>query len=335
MLLTVGPGIDMTTTLIQRLTGSLAPNNPVHAHEVLPSLRVLLRNPTAREEQLAPVIRQVQQLMNSGTPAIALDFAAHYITTPVVDMNWLNWFASHWTTLSSATRSLTVAAAERPELQSIPVLRDHLIQHLLETDDTEPWQYADALWNHSTADQQGSLLAFARTRCPALVHRADHADADLLSTALVKSGDQISDVLALIQEAPEFDNAVMQYLSNRLEQPDWTPPLAASAIAVSSDPATLWMHVLPFMTEDQSSATRAATFIGALIEHHQESVPDDIITSLAPVLREAGPQLATSLGHALRPLPAAARKLRRAMDGFSSTPAQRARNAAFKEASGI
>ncbi|MFD4572406.1 P-loop NTPase fold protein [Streptomyces sp. NPDC058417] len=335
MLLTTGPGIDMTTTLIQRLTGSLAPNNPAHAQEVLPSLRVLLRNPTAREGQLAFVIQQVQQLMNSGTPAIALDFAAHYITTPVVDVNWLNWFASHWPTLSSPTRSLSVAAAERPELQSIPVLRDHLIQHLLETDDTEPWQYADALWNHSTADQQGSLLAFARTRCPALAHRADQADADLLTTALVKAGDQISDVLALIQEAPEFDNAVMWYLNNRLEQPDWAPLLAASAIAASSDPAALWKHVLPFMTEDQSSATRAAAFIGALIEHHQESVPDDIVTSLTPVLREAEPQLATSLGHALRPSPATARKLRRAMDGFSSTPAQRARNAAFKEASGI
>ncbi|MDX3341707.1 P-loop NTPase fold protein [Streptomyces sp. ATCC51928] len=335
MLLTTGPGIDMTTTLIQRVTGSLAPNNPAHAQEVLPSLRDLLRDPTAREGQLANVIRHVQQLMNSGTPSIALDFAAHYITTPVVDVNWLNWFASHWSTLSSGTRSLAVAAAERSELQSIPVLRDHLIQHLLETDDAEPWQYADALWNHSTADQQGSLLAFARTRCPALAHCADQADADLLTTALVQAGDQISGVLTLIQEAPEFDNAVMRYLSNRLEQPDWTPLLAASAIAVSGDPAALWMHVLPFMTEDQSSAIRAAAFIGALIEHHQDSVPEDIVTSLAPVLREADPQLATSLGHALRPLPARARKLRRAMDGFSSTPAQRARNAAFKEASGI
>ncbi|MET7972564.1 P-loop NTPase fold protein [Streptomyces mirabilis] len=335
MLLTTGPGIDMTTTLIQRLAGSLAPNNPGHAQEVLPSLRVLLGNPAAPEDQLPVVIQQVQQFMNSGTPAIALDFAAHYITTPAVDVNWLSWFASHWPTLSQSTRSLAVAAGERPELQSIPALRDNLVQHLLETDDAEPWQYADALWNHSTADQQGSLLADARTRCPALARRADQADADLLSSALVKAGEHISDVLALIQEAPEFDEAVMRYLNNRLEQPDWTPSLATAAIAASSDPTALWKHVLPFMTEDQSSATRAAAFIDALIEHHQESVPDDIVTSLTPVLRVAEPQLATALGQALRHLPAAARRLRRAMDGFSSTPAQRARNAAFKEASGF
>ncbi|MFF1710250.1 P-loop NTPase fold protein [Streptomyces sp. NPDC058268] len=335
MLLTTGPGIEMTTTLIQRLTGSLAPNNPVHAQEVLPSLHVLLQSPTTPDDQLAFVIRQIQHFMNSGTPTVALDFVAYYVTAPAVDVNWLNWFASNWPALSQPTRSLCVAAAERPELRNIPALRDNLVQHLLETDDSAPWQHAGALWDHSTPDQQGSLLAHARTRCPALADRADQADADLLSAALVKAGEHINDVLVLIQEAPEFDKAVMRYLNNRLEQPDWTPSLATAAIAASSDPAALWKHVLPFMTEDQSSATRAAAFIDALIEHHQESVPDDIVTSLTPVLRVAEPQLATALGHALRHLPATARRLRRAMDGFSSTPAQRGRNAAFKEASGI
>ncbi|MEU1343260.1 P-loop NTPase fold protein [Streptomyces sp. NPDC005827] len=335
MLLTTEPGLAMTTPLIQRLAGSLAANNPGLAQELLSSLHVLLRNPAAKETQLTAVIQQAQQLMNSGTPAIAMDFAAHYITAPAVDVNWLHWFASHWASLSEPTRSLAVAAAERPELQSVPALRDNLVQHLLETADTEPWQYASTLWQQITTDQQSSLLACADSRCPALAHRAADADAELLCAALVKAGDRISDVLTLIHETTEFDNAIMLYLNNRMEQADWTPALAATAITACNDPAALWKHTLPFMTEDQSSATRAAAFIATLIEHHPDSVPDDIVASLTPVLREADTQLASAIGHALRPLPKTAQKLRRAMNGFSNTPAQRARNAAFKEASGI
>ncbi|MFE2183559.1 hypothetical protein [Streptomyces sp. NPDC059455] len=179
-------------------------------------------------------------------------------------MTWLNWFASHWPTLSPATRSLSVAAAERPELQSIPSLRDYLVQHLLETDDTESWQYADALWNYSTTDQQASMLTYAHDRCPDLARCANGADADLLATGLVKADEHADDVLTLIKEAPEFDKAVMRYLDNRLEQAAWTPLLATAAIAEVSDPATLWAHVLPFMTEDQSNVTRAASYIGGV-----------------------------------------------------------------------
>ncbi|MDW4910069.1 P-loop NTPase fold protein [Streptomyces sp. ADMS] len=336
MLLTTNPGVGMTATLIQRLHGSLTTSNPPHAQEVLTSLHVLLRDPAARDTQLTAVIQRVQQFMNSATPAIALDFAAHYITATAVDVNWLNWFASHWASLSPSTRSLAAAAAERPELQGVPSLRDYLIQHLLETEDTKPWQYADALWRHqASTDQQSSLLARAGTRCPALAHCAAQADAELLCNALVKANEEISDVLTMIREASDFDDGVMVYLNNRLEQPEWTPALASAAITLVNDPAALWKHVLPSMTEDQSSATRATAFIAALIEHHPDSVPDDLVASLTPVLREAEPQLATAIGHAMRPLPKTARKLRRAMDGFSNTLAQRARNAAFKEASGI
>ncbi|MEV7797242.1 P-loop NTPase fold protein [Streptomyces sp. NPDC087512] len=334
-LLTTGPDIDMTTTLTQRLMNSLNPHNPGQAQEVLPSLHVLLRRPETRDRTFSDVLTHVQQLMNSSTPTLALDFAAHYISANEVNATWLNWFASHWPALSPATRSLSVAAAERPELQGIPPLRDHLIQHLLETDDTEPWQYADVLWTQSTTDQQANLLAYAHDRCPDLARCANQAEADLLTAALVIAGEHIDDVLSLVKDAPEFDKAVKRYLDNRIEQAAWTPRRAAAAIAATSDPAALWAHVLPLMTEDQSSATRAASYIGALIEHHQASVPEDIAQSLAPVLREAEPQLATALGHALRPLPATARKLRRAMNGSSSTRAQRARNTAFKEAAGI
>ncbi|MYS71511.1 hypothetical protein GTY88_13915 [Streptomyces sp. SID5926] len=334
-LLTTGPGIDMAPTLIQRLMSSLNHHNPDHAQEVLPSLHVLLRNPEALVSHFSDVLTHVQQLMNSRTPAIALDFVAHYISAIRIDATWLNWFASHWPTLSPATRSLSVAAAERPELQSIPTLRDYLVQHLLETDDTEPWQYADALWTYATTDQQASLLAYAHDRCPDLARCANGADADLLTAALVKAGERMDDVLTLVKEAPEFDKAAMRYLDYRLEQAAWMPLLAAAAIAAASDPAAFWAHVLPFMTEDQSSATRAASYIGALIEYHPESVPEDIVACLTPVLREAEPQLATALGRALRPLPATVRKLRRAMSGHSNASAQRSRNTAFKEAAGL
>lgn len=336
MLLTTRPGLDMAATLIQRLLAALTPHNPALAQELLPSLHVLLHDPAARDTQLTTVIHHVRQFMNSGHHAIALDFAAHYITATVVDVTWLTWFASHWPSLSPSARSLAAAAAERPELQSVPDLRDSLIQHLLDTEDTEPWQYADALWRHqASADQQSSLLARAGTRCPALARCATQADAEVLSAALVKAGEEISDVLTLIREAPDLDHGVMLYLNNRLAQPEWTPELASAAIALSNDPSALWKHVLPFTTEDQSSATRAAAFLAALIEHHPDSVPDDLVASLTPVLREAEPQLAAAIGHALRPLPKTAQKLRRAMDGFSKPPAQRARNTAFREASGI
>ncbi|MFD5724335.1 P-loop NTPase fold protein [Streptomyces sp. NPDC127036] len=335
MLLTTTPGAAMAAVLIQRLTGSLNFNNPGHAQDVLPSLRVLLQDPATRQEHLYPVIQQVQQFMTYGAPTIALDFAVHYITASAVDVNWLNWLGSHWVSLSQHTRDLGMASAERPELEGIPALRDSLVQHLLDTQDIEPWQYAAPLWSHSTTDQQSSLLAHARARCPALAHHANQADAGLLSAGLVKAGEHISDVLALIRQAPEFEASIMLYLNNRLQHSNWMPDLAATAIAESNDPAALWKHVLPFMTEDQTSATRTTEFIAALIEHHKESVPDDIVTTLTPVLLDADPQLARALGWALRAMPKTARKLRRAMDGFSNSQAQRARNAAFKEASGI
>ncbi|MFI6494799.1 P-loop NTPase fold protein [Streptomyces sp. NPDC050564] len=333
-LLTTAPGSEMTTSLINRLSGALAPD-PSHAQELLPSLHVLLRDPAARDAQLPAVIARVQQFISTPFPHIALDFAAPYITTTALDVNWLNWFASSWPDLQQSTRTLAVAAAGRTELPGVPALRDHLVQHLLETDDAKPWQYADTLWPQATADQQSSLLAHADGRCPALAQCAAQADADLLTTALVKAGAQTSSLLSLTQDASAFDDAVVLYLNNRLAQPEWTPEPASAAIAHVHDAAVIWKHVLPTMTEDQSSAARAAAFLAALIEYHPDSVPDDLVSALAPALREAEPTLATAIGTALRPLPKTARKLRRAMDGYSSISAQRARNAAFKEASGV
>ncbi|WP_329254631.1 P-loop NTPase fold protein [Streptomyces canus] len=333
-LLTTAAGLEMTTSLINRLSGAL-PSDPNQARELLPSLHVLLRDPAARDAHLPAVIARVQPFISSAYPHIALDFAAPYITTTALDGNWLNWFASQWPNLQQSTRTLVVAAAGRPDLLSVPALRDHLVQHLLETDDAEPWQYADTLWPQATTDQQSSLLAHADGRRLELAQCTAQADADLLSAALVKAGAQTSSLLSLIQDASAFDEAVALYLNNRLAQPEWTPEAAQAAIARVHDPAVLWKHVLTALTEDQSSAARAAVFLAALIEYHPDSVPDDLDSALAPVLREAEPTLATEIGTALRSLPRTARKLRKTMDGYSSTSAQRARNAAFKAASGI
>ncbi|MGW6521747.1 P-loop NTPase fold protein [Streptomyces sp. NPDC054962] len=333
-LLTTRAGLNMTASLSQRVSGALAPD-PNRAQQLLPSLHVLLRDPEARDAHLPTVLRQAQQLMNTAHPQLALDFAAPYIATPAVDVNWLNWFASHWGNLPHSTRNLAVAAARRPELSGLPTLRDHLVQHLLQTEDSEPWQYADALWPHATADQQSDLLAHADGRCPALAQSAAHADEHLLSAALVSADEHINPLLAVIQDAPAFDEAVVLYLNNLLVQPEWNPQPANAAIALAHKPAVIWKHVLPVMTEDQTTAARAAAFIAALIEHHPNTAPDDLVATLTPTLRAAETTLARAIGAALRPVPKTARKLRRAMEGHSNNPAQRARNAAFKEASGI
>ncbi|MEU9737241.1 P-loop NTPase fold protein [Streptomyces sp. NPDC048002] len=332
--LTTASGIDMTASLIQRLSGALAPD-PDRAQQLLLSLHVLLHDPQARDAHLPTALRQAQQLMHTAHPHLALDFAAPYIATPAVDVHWLNWFASYWGNLSPSTRNLAVAAATRPELSNVPTLRDHLVQHLLQTEASEPWQYADALWPHVNADQQSSLLAHADARCPALAQSATHADEQKLSAALVSAGEHISPLLDLIQDAPAFDEAVVLYLNNRLAQPEWTPQMANAAIALVHEPGVIWKHVLSVMAEDQSTATRAAALVAALIEHHPNTAPDDLVATLTPTLRAAETTLARAIGTALRPVPQTARKLRRAMEGHSNSSAQRARNAAFKEASDI
>ncbi|MFI1887805.1 hypothetical protein [Streptomyces jumonjinensis] len=156
-----------------------------------------------------------------------------------------------------------------------------------------------------------------------------------MSDALVKAKDRIEDLLPLIERSEVLDEAITLYLDHCMAQADWTSDIARRAIAASSASEEIWDHVLAFMNEDQSSATRAADLVGALMEKFPNTLPGDAVGLLTPVLRDAGPELAEALGHALRPSRKSVNKLRRAMSGFSSTPAQRARNAAFKEDAGL
>ncbi|MEU6098440.1 P-loop NTPase fold protein [Streptomyces sp. NPDC047079] len=335
MLLTTESGRDLSAALAQRLTTAVPPSDPTRAQELLPSLHLLFQDQSVREGQLPPALQHLQQFISYGHPAIPLDFAAHYITDPIIDVNWLNLFAGHWGSLPQSTRTLTAAVAERPELGGVPALRDNLVQHLLESEEEEPWRYANLLWPLVSADQQSSLLARARTRCPALGECADQADAELLSAAMVKAGDEFKELLSLIENAPTFDHAVLLYLNHCLVQPEWKSAAARGAVNASSASEVIWDHVLSFMGEDQSSATRAADLMAELIESSPGALPNDVVSRLSPVLMNAEPDLARALGLALRPLPKTAQRLRKAMDGNSSTPTQRARNTAFREGSGI
>ncbi|MFE2094832.1 P-loop NTPase fold protein [Streptomyces sp. NPDC059460] len=335
LLLTTAWGRDMAASLAQRLISAVPPNDATRSQDLIPSLHLLLQDPAVRDSQLAPALQRLQQLISYGHPATALDFAAYYMAEPAVDVNWLNLFTTHWATLPQPARTRALAAAERPELSSVPGLRDNLVQHLLESEEAEPWRYATQLWALASTNQQTSLLAYARTRCPALGEHAAHADAELLSTAMAKSGDRIDDLLALLADAPALDDAVMLYLDHCLAQPSWDTDTAVRAIRASSASETMGNYVLSLMGEDQTSAIRATDLLATLVERAPDTLPADVVVRLTPVLMNAEPDLARALGRALRPLPRVAKRLRQAMGGHSSTSAQRARNAAFKEGSGI
>ncbi|AQT71391.1 P-loop NTPase fold protein [Streptomyces sp. fd1-xmd] len=335
LLLTTQSGRDLGIPLAQRLTAAVPPSDGVRAQELLPSLHLLFEGRAVRDAQLSATLQHLQQLISYGHAVIALGFAAHYVAEPAIDANWLNLFASHWAALPQPTRDLAAAAAKRPELSGIPALRDAVVSHLIESEETEPWRDADQLWPHVSADQQSSLLAHARRRCPALGGCAAGSDAELLSTAMSKAGDQLDDLLVLIELAPALDAAVMLYLNHCVSQPAWESAAARAAVTASSASEAIWNHVLSFMSEDQTSAIHAADLMAALVERYGASLPEDAVARLTPVLMNAEPALARALGVALRPLNRVAKKLRKAMDGYSSTPAQRARNAAFREGSGI
>ncbi|MFD5327928.1 P-loop NTPase fold protein [Streptomyces sp. NPDC127092] len=334
LILATAPGRELAGALAQRLFPAVPVNDPAHAQELLPTLQLLLQEQNARASFLLPALQHLQQFINHGNPAVSLEFAAHFIADPILDANWLNLFASHWPSLPSSTRSMAAAAAVRPDLTAIPALRDHLVQHLVETEETEPWRYADSLWSHTTEDQQGRLLARARSRCPALRDCAASSSAEVLSNSLVKAHDEVEELLPLIEQAPAFDEAVLLYLNHALEQPAWDASAAQQVITASSASHEIWDRVLSYMTEDQTSAIRGTDLMAALVENRPDTLPDDLVHRLKPVLMDAGAGLARAMGRALRTQHAIAKKLRRAMDGHSSSSTQRDRNAAFKEGSG-
>ncbi|MEW1599730.1 P-loop NTPase fold protein [Streptomyces sp. NPDC093808] len=333
MALATPAGNNLASSLAASLITAVQPNQPVTFEELLPSLHVLLHDDTVRGTQLTQVIHRLQQVIAHGHPLPALTFVARYIADSALDANWLTWYAQHWTSLSGETRSLACTAAQRPDLPT--ALKDCLVQHLLSTEEAEPWHQAAALWPTATSEQRGSLLAAAHGRAPELAACADSADPEVLCAALVQAGDQIGDALLLVATATHGDQATADYVSYRMSQTEWKPALCDAAVAATTDVNALWDLLTAAMEEDFADVRRGVDLLNSLTTHHAESIPETLIQTLTLPLRGADEPLATAIGHALRGQQKIAKKLRDAMKGHSSTSDQRRRNAAFVQASGL
>ncbi|MEU6527553.1 hypothetical protein ABZ892_33260, partial [Streptomyces sp. NPDC046924] len=220
MLMTTPIGRHQAEELAGSLINAIPPSDPAVAAELLPSLHILFHDDAARTGQLPPAVARLQQLVAHNQTALALTFAAHYVTHSLIDATWLIWYAQHWASLSLDTKDRVCAAVHRTDLPTD--LRTCLVQHLLHTSADEPWQYAVPLWPSVTPDQQSSLLAAARGRVPGLADLLTDTDADLLCAALVKAEDHLGDVLRLMTHAAEENSAIAAFITSRLAAPNWT-----------------------------------------------------------------------------------------------------------------
>ncbi|MFD8079332.1 P-loop NTPase fold protein [Streptomyces sp. NPDC059718] len=335
MLLTTATGRDGASGVAERLIVGIQNQIGQETQELLESLQLVFRDQMVRSQYLPRALQVMHALISYNRIEPALSFLAHYIDDPAVDSAWPPMFASHWAALPQSTRSRATAAAERADIAGTG-LPNLLLEHLLSTEDTAPWQYATSLWKHLGSEEQSRLVADARGRAPGLAQYLKTADSDLLCAALVKSsGDHLPQTLQLMHGSPQAGSAMTSFIDHCLAQPDWQPDRIAVIVAACPEPEALWSHVLPIMAEDQGTAAKVAHIIGSLIESHPASIPTALLQYLHPILKVADPALATELGKALRSQKKLAEKLRRSLTGFGSTPEQRARNKAFKDASGI
>lgn len=333
ILLTTRAGQELAPALAASLIGALPPTQPDVLEELLPSLHVAFQVDKARVEQLPPAVQRLHQVVSSGYPVPALVFLARYITEPAVDGNWLTWCAQQWSGLEEPTRTEAYASAERSDLPAD--LRNCLIHHLLTSGVDEQWKFAHALWPTADAEQQISILAAARGRAPDLADCVAEADGELLYAAMARAGENLGSLLDLTGLATHFDTAIALYLEDRLTQPTWTIPLPDAAVGASTDPGSIWEIAAAQMTEDHTTARRCVELIDSLITHHPDSLPDNVVEILTPLLLEADEPLATAIGHALRAHPSIVSRLLRAMKGRSRSTQQRLRNAAFKKAANL
>ncbi|MEU6300476.1 P-loop NTPase fold protein [Streptomyces erythrochromogenes] len=298
--------------------------------ELLSSLHLLFRHPKVREGGLPRALQAMNLLISSNQVQPAVSFAAHYVGEAALDGSWLHVFTNHWGSVPSATHALLVKALERQDAASSP-LTVNLIDFLLAADEPEPWKHAEAAWAYATTEAKSSLLAKAQGQAPGLAGCAATADADLLCAALIKSGAHIAETLRLMKDADQADAAILRFIDRCLVQPEWDPELVISAVDASTAPEELWTHLLPQMTEDQTTAARVAVALKALMNSHPDSYPEDLVDTLHPVLRDARPDLARAIGRMLASVDKLGDKLRKSLNGQSNSPEERARNQAFKE----
>ncbi|MFI6023673.1 P-loop NTPase fold protein [Streptomyces sp. NPDC051287] len=333
--MTTEAGREAGVAFIDEFMPRLAQHHVVLGAESFVSLHVLLGAPATRAARLDQVLQHLYSRMGTQ-PQQNAGFATHYVADQTVNAQWLTWIVLHWAGIPHHERSLVLAAAQRPDLAQANGLPDLLAQHLLESDEAEPWQHAAVLWNAITPERQASVLAAATGRCPDLADQAARTSTDVLITALNTAGSsQLPELLTLVSIGPHASQAITDYLDDAIEARDWNEADAVRIAAACPDPANLWKIVLTALSKGQGAIERVGPLIAALLTNAPDSVPRNLVDDIAPVLRDATVISATALGYAVRPVPDIAKALRSTLHGHSKTSAEKERTAAFKQAAAI
>ncbi|MGV9340362.1 P-loop NTPase fold protein [Streptomyces sp. NPDC003688] len=333
--MTTDAGREAATALIDEFTNRLAQHHLPLGADIFSSLHVVLSDPSARAARLAQVLSHLYNRMNTQ-PAQNAGFAAHYVADPTVSVQWLLWIVEQWASIPNHERSLVVAAAHRSDLAQSNGLPDLLAQHLLETDEAEPWQHAAALWSTITPQRQVALLVAANGRCSDLADRAAQAAPDVITTALTTaSTSELPELLTLISTSPQASQIISDYFDDAVEARVWDERHAVLIVVACPDPESLWKVLIAALSKGQGTVERVGPLIAALLTHTPNSAPGNLVDEIAPVLRDATVNTATTLGYTVRPAPDVATALRRTLHGHSRTAAEKERTTAFKKAAGI
>ncbi|MEX1657734.1 P-loop NTPase fold protein [Streptomyces pseudovenezuelae] len=333
--MTTEVGREASTALIDEFMNRLAQHHLPLGADVFSSLHVVLSDPPTRAARLAQVLQHLYNRMNTQ-PAQNAGFAAHYVADPTVSVQWLVWIVQQWGSIPNHERSLVAAAAHRPDLAQSNGLSDLLAQHLLETDEAEPWQHAAALWNTITPQRQAALLVAANGRCSDLTDQVVQAAPDVLVTALnTASTNELPALLTLISTSPQASQTISDYFDDAVEAREWDEAHAVLIAAACPDSAPLWKVLLAALSKGQGTIERVGPLIAALLTHAPNGAPGNLVDEIAPVLRDATVNTATALGYAVRPVHDVATALRRTLHGHSKTAAEKERTTAFKQAAGI
>ncbi|MFF3973273.1 P-loop NTPase fold protein [Streptomyces rubiginosohelvolus] len=330
--MTTDAGREAGVAMIDEFAPSLAQYHMALGADHFSSLHVLLGDPAAKSARLGQVVQHLYSRM-STQPVESAGFVAHYVTDETVAVQWLVWIAQHWAAIPEHERSLAVAAVHRSDIAQGNGLPDLLAQHLLDTDDTESWKHAAAMWPTLTFERQLALFVAANGRCPAL---ADLASVDILVTSLGTAGSSVLPALLdLISVSPRASQAIADYFDDSIEAREWSEVDAVRIAVACPDPGHLWRVLLAALSKGQGAIERVGPLIAALLARTPGNFPHNLVDEIAPVLRDATSSSATILGYAVHPAPDVAAALRRTLHGHSKTSAEKERTIAFKRAAGI
>ncbi|WP_406315804.1 P-loop NTPase fold protein [Streptomyces sp. NBC_00118] len=333
--MTTDAGREAGVALIDEFSPRLTQHHVSLSADHFSSLHVLLGDPPTKAARLGQVVQHLYNRM-STQPVENAGFVAHHVADETVSAQWLVWITQHWFAIPERERSLAAAAAHRPDLAQSNGLPDLLAQHLLATDDAEPWQHAAYLWTTVTPERQVALLVAANGRCPALADQVAQASTDILVTALnTASTSELPALLDLISASPQASQAISDCFDDTIEAREWDETAVVLIAVACPDPAPLWKVLLAALSKGQGPIERVGPLIAALLTSTPGSAPRNLVDEIAPVLRDATASSATALGYAVRPAPDVATALRRTLHGHSKTTAEKERTTAFKQAAGI